>query len=64
MKLPSRIVDISQPLDNDTVVDPPFMRPHIEYVTGRDNTAVVCDYFPGLKEADLPGGEGWAIEYV
>ncbi|MBI4697063.1 MAG: cyclase family protein [Gammaproteobacteria bacterium] len=64
MKLPSRIVDISQPLDNDTLVDPPFMRPHIDYVTGRDNTAVVCDYFPGLKEDDLPGGEGWAIEYV
>jgi hypothetical protein len=27
MKLPSRIVDISVVLDNENVLDPPFMRP-------------------------------------
>jgi hypothetical protein len=27
MKLPSRIVDISVTLDNETVLDPPSMRP-------------------------------------
>ena len=41
MKLPSRIVDISQPLDNDTVVDPPFMRPSIRYVTGKENAKLM-----------------------
>jgi hypothetical protein len=25
-----------RPLDNETVVDPPFMRPSIRYVTGKD----------------------------
>ena len=64
MKLPSRIVDISQPLDNDTVVDPPFMRPSIRYVTGKENAKLMCELFPGLKEEDLPGGEGWAIEHI
>ncbi len=64
MKLPSRIVDISQPLDNDTVVDPHFMRPSIRYVTGKENAKMLCELFPGLKEEDLPGGEGWAIEHI
>ena len=27
MKLPSGMVDLSSPLDNDTVYDPPIMRP-------------------------------------
>lgn len=64
MKLPSRIVDISQPLDNDTVVDPPFMRPSIRYVTGKESAKLMCELFPGLREEDLPGGEGWAIEHI
>jgi hypothetical protein len=37
MKLPSRILDLSSPLDNDTVFDPPFMRPRIEYRTNAEN---------------------------
>ena len=64
MKLPSKIVDISQPLDNDTVVDPSFMRPKIEYVTGEQNAELMTELFPGLKKEDLPGGQGWAIEYI
>ena len=31
MKLPSRIIDLSSPLENETVYDPPFMRPKIAY---------------------------------
>jgi len=31
MKLPSRIIDLSSPLENETVYDPPFMRPKITY---------------------------------
>ena len=58
MKLPSKIVDISQPLDNETVVDPDFMRPSIRYVTGKENAALMCELFPGLTEDQLPGGEG------
>ena len=64
MKLPSRIVDISQPLDNETVVDPHFMRPSIRYVTGKESAKLMTELFPGLKESDLPNGEGWAIEHI
>ncbi len=64
MKLPSRIIDISMTMDNETVVDPEVMRPKIEYKTGADNAEMVCSFFPGLKVSDLPGGEGWAWERI
>jgi len=64
MKLPSRIVDISSPLENDTVLDPPFMRPKIEYRSNAENATMLLDNFPGLRLEDLPEGEGWAFEFV
>ena len=64
MKLPSRMIDISVALDNDTVLDPPFMRPKIEYQTGKQTAPLVASLFPGLKVEDLPDSEGWAFELV
>jgi len=64
MKLPARIVDISATLDNDTVLDPPFMRPKIEYHNHAETAPLLCEIFPGLRIEDLPEGEGWAIENV
>lgn len=64
MDLPSRIVDISLPLDNDTVTDPEIMRPKIEYFANSETADLMCDMFPGLKPADLPNGEAWAWEKI
>ena len=64
MKLPSRMLDLSSPLDNETVLDPPFMRPKIEYRTNAENAPMLLDNFPGLRREDLPDGEGWAFEIV
>ena len=64
MHLPRTIIDISIPLDNETVVDPPIMRPQIKYVSNKENAEVMCSMFPGLKTSDLPGGEGWAWEVI
>ena len=64
MKLPSRMIDLSSPLDNDTVYDPPFMRPKIEYVAHADTAPLLAEIFTGLRREDLPDGEGWAIEHV
>jgi kynurenine formamidase len=64
VNLPSRIVDISSPLDNETVLDHPFMRPKVEYRTNTQNAPMLVENFPGLKQEDLPGGEGWAFEIV
>jgi kynurenine formamidase len=64
MRLPSRMIDLSSPLENDTVYDPPFMRPKIEYRTNAENAPMLLDIFPGLRRQDLPDGEGWAFEIV
>ena len=64
MKLPARIIDLSSPLENETVYDPPFMRPKIEYHGNAETAPLLCELFPGLRPQDLPDGEGWAIEQV
>ena len=64
MQLPRRMIDLSSPLDNDTILDHPFMRPKIEYRTNAENAPMLLDIFPGLRREDLPEGEGWAFELV
>jgi len=64
MKLPSRLVDLSSPLENETVYDPPFMRPKIEYCSNAETAPLLLELFPGLRREDLPDGEGWAIEEI
>jgi kynurenine formamidase len=60
----ARLVDISIALENEVVADPPPMRPKIVYRTHKETAPEVCLFFPGLTSADLPDGEGWAVEQV
>ena len=62
--MPRRLVDLSIALDNETVADPPPMRPKITYRTHKQTAPEVCMFFPGLKPEDLPDAEGWAVERV
>ena len=50
------------PLQAGIASDPPGFLPAIEYLDHQQTAADVCRFFPGLTPADLPGGEGWAIE--
>jgi kynurenine formamidase len=60
--MPRRFVDISAALTADIASDPEVMLPRIDYLDHRAMARHVCDFFPGLTPAELPGGEGWAIE--
>ena len=52
MQLPSKIVDITMPLDNETVVDPEIMRPQIKYVNHQENAETMANFFDGMKPED------------
>jgi kynurenine formamidase len=57
-----RIIDLSVPLEAGVASDPPIMLPKIEYQSHAETAGQMAGFFPGLSTADLPGGEGWAVE--
>ena len=64
VQLPSNIMDLSIPLDNDIVTDHDIMRPKIEYASNKDNAEMMASMFPGLTPDQLPDGEGWSWEKI
>jgi kynurenine formamidase len=62
--MPKHYIDLSIPLNNDVVTDPPDFRPRIDYRDQKENAPELLQFFPGLTQADLPGGEGWANEKI
>jgi kynurenine formamidase len=59
-----RIIDLSVPLQSDIASDPPGHEPKLTYIDHHQSASQVCSLFPGLTPADLPDGEGWAIERI
>jgi len=59
-----RLIDISVALDNETIADPPPLRPHIVYQAHDETAGQIAAMFPGLRPEDLPEGKGWAVEDV
>jgi kynurenine formamidase len=57
-------VDLSIPITNDVISDPPVMHPQITYMTHENTWEQIAMFFPGLTREDLPDGEGWAVEQL
>ena len=60
----TRFVDLSIPITEAVISDPPVMRPKIHYVTHDTSWEQIAAFFPGLTRDDLPDGEGWAVEQL
>ena len=54
MKLPARIIDLSSPLENETVYDPPFMRPKIEYHGNAETAPLLWSCFRACARRTCP----------
>jgi kynurenine formamidase len=59
-----RLIDISIPIENGVVADPPHQNVAVTYYAHRETAETVTSFFPGLSVTDLPDSEGWSIEHV
>lgn len=57
-------IDLSTPLENSLHSDPEMMLPKIHYMKHDETYAQIEPFFPGLKKAELPDGEAWAVEFA
>jgi kynurenine formamidase len=59
-----RFVDLSISIEASLPSDPPMMIPEIDYVDHTEGAEQMKDFFPGLEKEQLPGGFGWALEFI
>jgi len=59
-----RFVDLSISIEHGLPSDPPGMIPQIQYLDHKSGALSMRAFFPGISEADLPKGLGWAVETV
>ena len=59
-----KIIDLSVPIENHTLCDPPSMPTEIEYWDHKRGAEHIKTFFPEATDEDLPDGLGWTIEFV
>lgn len=59
-----RFIDLSISIEPDLPSDPPNMIPKIDYVNHSRGSEQMKDFFPGVTKDLLPGGLGWAMEFL
>lgn len=59
-----KLIDLSVALETGIASDPPGMEPQITYLNHRQTQAQMTGFFPGMTAADLPDGDGWAVEFM
>ena len=59
-----KIIDLTMLLEEDLPSDPEIQIPRIQRLNHKDTAEQMPAYFPGTTTEDLPGGNGWAIDFV
>lgn len=59
-----RFVDLSISIEAGLPSDPPMMIPKIDYVDHEMGAEQMKEFYPGVKKEQLPGGLGWAVEFI
>ena len=60
-----RYIDLSIAIEHNLPSDPEILRPRIEYLDHKAGAKEMAEsFFPGLDMQQLPGGLGWAVEFV
>jgi kynurenine formamidase len=59
-----RFIDLSISIEPDLPSDPPVMIPKIDYVSHIQGAEQMKGFFPGVTKEQLPGGLGWALEFL
>jgi len=59
-----RIIDLSIPIEDGLPSDPPIQIPKIQYLDHKGTAEQMAGFFKGATVADLPEGNGWAIEFL
>jgi kynurenine formamidase len=59
-----RFVDLSISIEPDLPSDPEMMIPKIDYLDHAQGAEQMTEFFPGVKKEHLPGGLGWAVEFL
>ena len=59
-----QIIDLSIAIEADIPSDPPELIPQIKYYNHKDTASQMASFFGDATTADLPEGNGWAIEFI
>jgi kynurenine formamidase len=59
-----RFIDLSISIEENLPSDPPIMIPKINYIDHAQGSKQMKDFFPGVTKDQLPGGLGWALEFL
>lgn len=59
-----RLVDLSIAIEAGLPSDPPMMIPKIDYLDHAGGAEQMKMFFPGVTTDQLPGGLGWAVEFL
>jgi len=58
------MIDLSISIEPDLPSDPPMMIPKVDYTSHKTGAQQMTEFFPGLKEEQLPDGLGWSLEMI